>query len=69
MMCDIIGGNDSEGQYATTREDADFEMCDADYQWWEDWAFREERIIERESELGEEATEEVAGIGAECSDL
>lgn len=69
MMCDIIGGNDSEGQYATTRDDADFEMSEADFLWWEDWAEREERILDRANEIGEEAVDEVARLGTEYCDL
>lgn len=69
MMCDIIGGNDNEGQYATTRDDADFEMPEADFLWWEDWAEREERILRRANELGEEAIDGVARLGTEYCDL
>lgn len=63
FMSDILGGFDENGKYGTTRWDAEWQMCEEDYQWWSEWAHREERILAKADELGEEAIEEVTRLG------
>lgn len=59
---EIIGGHNDEGKYDTARDDAEWQMPESEYVWWEEWAYREERIIRRASELGEDAIKEVTRL-------
>ena len=68
FMADVLGGN-NDGSYDTTRSDAEYEMCEEHYQWWEEWAYREQRILDRANELGEEAIEGISRLGTEYDDL
>lgn len=63
FMDDILSNSDvhrHEGEL-----DADWEMGEADFQWWAEWAYREERIIDKANELGEYAVEAIAQIATE----
>ena len=48
---------------------ADFEMEEAQYRWWKQWAEREVYIQETAEELGEEAIENVARIASKHNDM
>lgn len=67
FMDDILGNNDVqrfEGEI-----DAWWQMDEKSFQWWAEWAYREERILEKANELGEDAIEAIAQIATEHSDM
>lgn len=67
FLAEVIGGCDQEGKWAS--EDmpngADFAMNDIELSWWERWAEREQRILDKTEELGDEAQQAIAGLAAD----
>lgn len=51
-----------------TGESGEWEMTESEFQWWAEWAFREERIQERANELGEDAIEGIVRLSADIDD-
>ena len=62
FLPDVMGGC---GLERSARDDADFDLDDDDAAWWLRWAEREQRIIDRAEELGEEADMILCGLAAE----
>lgn len=67
FLADVIGGCDQDGRYASVEmpDDADFAMGSEDLGWWRDWATREERILDKANEIGEEAIKKLCELGGE----
>lgn len=55
----------NSGMEMSEREDCEFELDNEETLWWERWARREQRILDRTEELGEEAEAIVAGLAQE----
>lgn len=47
FMDEILGGSNEGNKYGTTREDSEWQMPEEDFCWWQEWAWREERILDR----------------------
>ena len=72
FLADVIGGCDQDGRYASEDMDTDamFAMDEEDLDWWVRWTEREQRILDKTEELGDEAQRAIAGLAAEYgSDL
>lgn len=72
FLADVINGCDQDGRYASEDmpDDAHFAMDDEDLDWWTRWTEREQRILDKTEELGDEAQQAIAGLAAEYgSDL
>lgn len=72
FLTDVINGCDQDGRYASEDmpDDAYFAMDDEDLDWWIRWTEREQRILDKTEELGDEAQQAIAGLAAEYgSDL
>ena len=72
FLADVIGGCDQECRYVSEDMDTDarFAMDDEDLGWWIRWTEREQRILDKTEELGDEAQQAIAGLAAEYgSDL
>lgn len=59
FLFDVMGGS---GVEASERDDADFDLPDDEVDWWVRWAEREQRILDKANELGEDAINEVAKL-------
>jgi len=59
FLADVIGGL---GIYDNDVDDADFAMDDDDLAWWKVWAEREQRILDKANELGEEAIQAISEL-------
>ena len=64
FLADVIGGCYQAGKWASEDmpENAEFAMTSEELAWWEDWAEREQRILERANEIGEEAIEKLCEL-------
>ena len=64
FLDDVIGGCNQDGMFYTEDmpEEADFAMDSENLAWWEDWAEREQVILDRANEIGEEAIEKIAEL-------
>lgn len=72
FLAEVIGGCDQQGRYASEDMDTDaaFAVDSDDLAWWERWAEREQRILDKVEELGDEAQQAIAGLAEEYgSDL
>lgn len=64
FLAEVIGGCDQEGKWASEDmpEGADFAMDEMEMSWWERWAEREQRILDRANELGEAAIQRICEL-------
>lgn len=64
FLADVIGGCDQAGGWASEDmpESAEFAMTSEELAWWEDWAEREQVILDRANEIGEEAIEKLSEL-------
>ena len=70
FMADMIGEFDDEGKYYTSHAGSDFEMPSEDFEWWAEWAYREQRILDEANARGEKAIDAISRMSAEYgSDL
>ena len=66
FLADVIGGCDQDGRYASEdMNDAEFAMDGEDLGWWVRWTEREQRILDKANELGEEAVDGICRLAAE----
>lgn len=65
FLAEVIGNSDQQGHWLTERDDADFEMDEADCAWWERWAEREQAILDKANEMGEPAIEKLCELAGE----
>lgn len=67
FLADVIGGCDQTGEWASEDmpEEAEFAMDSDDLGWWERWADREQAILDRTNELGEDAIQAICDLGGE----
>ena len=66
FLADVIGGCDQGGTWASVDmpENADFAMSGEELEWWEKWAEREQRILDRANEIGEAAVEKLCELAS-----
>lgn len=64
IMEDILVAADEHGIIEVDGETF-WAMTQDEFDWWERWAEREERIQERAAEIGEEAYEQIAELAVE----
>ena len=64
FLDEVIGGCDQDGMFYTEDmpEEADFAMDSENLAWWEDWAEREQVILDKANEIGEEAIEKLSEL-------
>lgn len=64
FLAEVIGGCDQEGKWASEDmpDSADFAMSDIELSWWERWAEREQRIIDKSQEMGEDAINAIVDL-------
>lgn len=62
FLFDVMGNS---GAKLSEREDAEFDLDDYETHWWLRWAEREQRILDKTEELGEEAEGVIAQLAAE----
>lgn len=67
FLSDVIGGCNQDGCYYTEDmpDEADFAMDSQTLAWWEDWAEREQVILDTANEIGEEAIERLCELAGE----
>ena len=67
FLADVIGGCDQTGEWASEDmpEEAEFAMDSDDLGWWERWADREQAILDRTNELGEDAIQAICDLAGE----
>ena len=62
FLFDVMGNS---GAKWSEREDAEFDLDNSETEWWLRWAEREQRILDRTEELGEEAEEAICRLAGE----
>lgn len=71
FLFEVISGCDQQGNWASEDmpENAEFAMNDSDLEWWTRWAEREQAILDKANEIGEDATNELCRLADEYSDM
>ena len=64
FLAEVIGGCDQDGMFSAEDmpNEADFAMDSENLAWWEDWAGREQAILDKANEIGEEAIEKLSEL-------
>lgn len=62
FLFDVMGNS---GVPASVIDEAEFDLDDYETEWWLRWAEREQRILDKTEELGEEAEMVIAQLAAE----
>lgn len=67
FLAEVIGGCDCKGEWASAEmpDDANFAMSGEELDWWERWSVREQAILDRVEELGDDAQQMVARLAAD----